>query len=63
MFRDIGRDLFQNALSVFKPRFLPWHALAILLTAIIVLSDTDWHFFLATRPYTYYWLVFGAGIG
>lgn len=44
----------------------PWiifHTIAIVLTALLVLSGIDWAFFLATRGATWGWLVFGAGIG
>lgn len=55
--------MIRNFLSVFKPKNLIWHALAISLAALLVLSDTDWRFFVVTRPYLYHWLVYGAGLG
>jgi membrane-associated phospholipid phosphatase len=39
----------QNVVTVFRGRNLAWHALAIVLTIIIVMSDTDWNYYLLTR--------------
>jgi membrane-associated phospholipid phosphatase len=39
----------RNAIAIFSGRNLLWHALAILLTVLIVMSSTDWSYYLATR--------------
>ena len=63
MFKDLTTGFLCNAFALFRPKYLIWHALAIASTCLLVLSDSDWRFFLGTRPYTYAWLVFGAGLG
>lgn len=39
----------QNVLAAFRGRNVYWHALAIILTVIIVQSGLDWSYYLATR--------------
>ena len=39
----------RNIIACFKGRMLPFHLLAIVLTAILVQSGFDWHYFSATR--------------
>jgi membrane-associated phospholipid phosphatase len=50
MFADFFRDAPKNFLRLFERRYLPWHALALALTAVLVLSGFDWQYFLLTRP-------------
>ena len=38
-----------NLIGCFKGWKLVWHFVAILLTFILVMSDFDWRYFLATR--------------
>ncbi|MDB5245246.1 MAG: phosphoesterase PA-phosphatase related protein [Parcubacteria group bacterium] len=47
--RHFLRTLGPNVLRCFAPRYLPWHVLAIALTAIIVWSGLDWAYFVATK--------------
>src|SRR3989344_7948228 len=49
MFRGFLRGLPTNFLQVFTRRYLPWHVLAIALTAVCVLSGFDWWYFEHTR--------------
>jgi len=49
MFRDFSRGLFSRFLHIFSWPYLGWHALAISLTAVLVLSDFDWWYFEFTR--------------
>lgn len=39
----------QNAIAIFKGRNLLWHALAIVLTIVIVESGGDWSYYVVTR--------------
>ena len=39
----------RNLGNIFSRRNLRWHALAIGLTVAIVMSDSDWAYYLATR--------------
>ncbi len=39
----------RNVIAIFSGRNLLWHALAIILTVIIVTSGGDWSYYLATR--------------
>ena len=39
----------RNIITIFSGRNLLWHALAILLTCVVVMSGTDWFYFLSTR--------------
>ena len=39
----------RNVIAIFSGRNLLWHALAIVLTVMIVMSGGDWSYFLATR--------------
>jgi PAP2 superfamily len=45
-------NLPQNFLRIFSGRNLLWHALAIVLTIVIVTTDTDWAYYQATRGMT-----------
>jgi membrane-associated phospholipid phosphatase len=38
-----------NVIACFKGRMILWHIVAILLTLLLVMSDFDWQYFLATR--------------
>ena len=49
MFWHIFRGIAPNAIAIFRPSVLIWHALAMLLTAALVLSGADWWFYEATR--------------
>jgi len=46
---DLFYRLPQNIVAIFSGRNLRWHALAIALTILIVMSGGDWSYFLATR--------------
>ena len=63
MIRDFLRGLPLEFLAVYRGRSLMWHALAIGLTATLVLSGADWRFFEATRSPVLYWPIMIAGIG
>jgi hypothetical protein len=39
----------RNLIGCFKGWMIVWHLVAILLTAVLVLSGFDWRYFLATR--------------
>jgi membrane-associated phospholipid phosphatase len=39
----------RNVIAIFSGRNLLWHALAIVLTMVIVISGGDWSYFLSTR--------------
>jgi membrane-associated phospholipid phosphatase len=45
-FGTLPRNIFE---SFFKDKNFIWHLLAFVLTAIIVLSGLDWHYYLLTR--------------
>lgn len=47
--RGIFYKIFRNFAKCFSPRYLGWHFLAIALTLIIVTTDFDWKYFLATK--------------
>jgi membrane-associated phospholipid phosphatase len=54
----------RNLIGCFQGRRLIWHLIAILLTLILVLSDFDWRWFLATRnPAFRSWIWPAVGIG
>jgi membrane-associated phospholipid phosphatase len=54
----------RNLMGCFKGRRLIWHIVAILLTFILVTSDFDWRYFLATRNPTFRsWMWPAVGIG
>ncbi len=63
MFEEVFTGFPRTLRSVFSTRNLRWHAIAVALTAVIVLTDTDWHFYEATRSTMLYPLVWAAGIG
>src|SRR5579862_7141512 len=47
----------RNLIGCFKGRKLAWHLVAIVLTVILVMSDLDWRYFLATRdPKLRHWM-------
>ena len=52
--------LFPRLIRCFAPRYLPWHVLAIGLTAAIVLSGLDWKWFIVTQGV--YRLFFAAAV-
>ncbi|HLX68218.1 MAG TPA: phosphatase PAP2 family protein [Verrucomicrobiae bacterium] len=47
--KQFVRTLPLNIIACFKGRRILWHLLAIVLTAILVLSGFDWHYFTWTR--------------
>jgi membrane-associated phospholipid phosphatase len=54
----------RNFIGCFKGRMIIWHLVAIFLTAILVTSGADWHYFLATRnPALLWWMWPAVGIG
>jgi membrane-associated phospholipid phosphatase len=54
----------RNLVGCFRGWKLTWHAVAILLTAILVLSGFDWRWYLATRnPALRAWMWSAVGIG
>lgn len=63
MIRAFSRNLLQNFLAVFKGRNFFWHALAITLTAALILSGADWWFFEHTRSDAFFFVIMIAGIG
>jgi membrane-associated phospholipid phosphatase len=63
MLKDLFHDAVRNFLAVFKGRNLFWHALAIVLTAILVFSGLDWWYYEHTRSGVLFWIVLGAGLG
>jgi len=46
---ELFHNLPRNIIAIFSGRNLFWHALAILLTAVIVTSGLDWSYYLLTR--------------
>jgi membrane-associated phospholipid phosphatase len=54
----------RNLMRCFKGRMLVWHLVAILLTVILVASDFDWRYYLATHtPALRSWMFPAAVIG
>ena len=54
----------RNFIGCFTGWKISWHIVAILLTAILVLSGFDWHYYLATRdPMLRSWMWPAVGIG
>ncbi|MDO8558134.1 MAG: phosphatase PAP2 family protein [bacterium] len=49
LFRTLFRGFWRNAAACFRPRILPWHALAIALTWICVTSGFDWNYYVAAQ--------------
>lgn len=47
--KKFSKNLFTHIRKSFGWSNLTWHIVAVVLTAIIVLSGTDWHYFLATQ--------------
>ena len=41
--------LRETIFSLFSPRYLPWHVLAIVLTYVFVITDTDWNYYEISR--------------
>ncbi len=62
MWSVITNGIIQNAKALFSLRLLMWHAFAILLTALLVLSGFDWWFYVATRYEALNPLIWFAGI-
>ena len=50
----------RNLVAIFSGRNLAWHALAIVLTILIVRSGFDWTWYLWTRGETFVWLALPA---
>src|ERR1700722_4379951 len=46
----------RNVIAIFTGRNLLWHALAIVLTIVIVMSGFDWTYYLSTRGDLFFWL-------
>jgi len=46
---ELVHRLPRNVIIIFSGRNLLWHALAIFLTAVIVMSGFDWSYYLSTR--------------
>src|SRR3989344_229701 len=54
MFRAFFLSLPRNFVRVWRPRYLPWHAVAIVLTYLLVILGFDWWYFVHTRlPYLF----------
>lgn len=49
MFRNFFATLPRRFVRVFAPRYLAWHALAIVLTYLLVTTGFDWYYFVHTR--------------
>lgn len=49
MMPELLHQFLQNLKSIFSGRNLLYHALAIILTLLIVISSLDWHYYLWTR--------------
>lgn len=63
MFSQIFRNLTQSLLCVYSARNLVWHALAIALTIVLVLTGLDWLYYTWTRSEILHPIVWAAGIG
>lgn len=63
MFKGIFKNLLRNARAVVTGRAFIWHAVAIALTFIIVLSSVDWWFYEATRSSFFRPIVWLEGVG
>ncbi len=46
---ELLHKLPRNVITIFSGRNLLWHALAIVLTIVIVMSGGDWSYYLSTR--------------
>jgi membrane-associated phospholipid phosphatase len=46
---ELFHRLPRNVVAIFSGRNLLWHALAVALTALIVMSGFDWSYYLSTR--------------
>ncbi|MGD1089106.1 MAG: phosphatase PAP2 family protein [Verrucomicrobiota bacterium] len=46
----------RNVITIFSGRNILWHALAIVLTMVIVMSGSDWSYYLSTRGDTFFLL-------
>lgn len=54
----------KNLISCFKPKYLVWHAIAIVSTCLIVISGFDWNYYIFFRNGTLYnILISAAAIG
>jgi membrane-associated phospholipid phosphatase len=58
--KQFFRTLPLNFIGCFKGPNIIWHAIAILLTLILVTSGFDWHFFASTRDPTLHSCMFPA---
>src|SRR5271170_6223881 len=50
---ELLHRLPRNIIAVFSGRNLLWHALAVVLTIVIVTSGGDWSYYLSTRGNTF----------
>jgi membrane-associated phospholipid phosphatase len=57
---ELFHRLPQNVLRIFSGRNLWWHALAIVLTLVIVTSGLDWSYYQATRGRVFFRLAWPA---
>ena len=62
--RQFISTLPRNIITCFEGRMIVWHATAIALTAVLVLSGFDWLYFRSTRsPMLWHWMFSSAPIG
>src|ERR1017187_861579 len=62
--RQFFSTLRRNIIACFDGRMIVWHATAIALTAVLVLSGFDWLYFRSTRsPMLWPWMFSAAPIG
>jgi membrane-associated phospholipid phosphatase len=48
-FKILFRGFWRVAAACFRPRVLPWHVLAMVLTWMLVVSGFDWNFYVFAR--------------
>jgi membrane-associated phospholipid phosphatase len=54
----------RNVIQCFRGKMIVWHLIAILMSAIFVVSGCDWHYFLSTRdPVLRSWMFHAVRIG
>src|SRR5437879_2678393 len=63
MFRDFLSGVPRAITRSFKGSNLFWHALAVTLTYILVVSGFDWWYFLLTRSQALHPIILVAGLG
>ncbi len=51
IFRPLFYRFWQNIAAIFRPRNLVWHALAVILTFIILMTGFDWWWFVHTQRF------------